>query len=699
MQQIWCKDLIGQKNITLAFTRNFKSEKPLELKLAASNEYQVFCNGKFLAYGPMRSAHGYSHTRRYPLCPDREGNVRLAVFVSGSAVNSYDRVDEQPFFAAEVFSEKTKVAESADFQAYRMTDRLQKVQRYSFQRTFTESYRMAGERTALLKGDPSAFPRVSVGEVKANQIIPENDLSEPDLHFIEGELFEHGACRFDPKRKVVRDRALTGETCVPAYFLFKESELEEVLSAEAGRIVCRPEAGEADTHLRAGSYLAYDLKRNSSGFFRFEASVRKSCVLYVLFDEIVTEKEGEGAFIDINRLQCCNAVKYALVEGEYSLLTFAPYTARYVRAVLTEGEAKIGGFGMVTYENPDEKLDFSCEDAELMSVIDAARATFRQNAVDVLTDCPSRERAGWLCDSYFTARAEKFLTGKNLVETNFLRAYLLAPELPFAKGMLPMCYPADHVDGVYIPNWAMWFIVELKDHLDRGGDRALIDACREKVYGILHFFRRYENEYGLLENLENWVFLEWSKANDFIKGVNFPSNMMYALALQCAAQLYDDKALSDQALSLKKCIAELSFNGTFFVDQALRDKENQLRLTENISETCQYYAFWTGVADRQSHPDLYRTLLTHFSDRDPAREFPDVHPSNAFIGRLIRMDYFLREGEYETVLKEAKTYYLPMARQTGTLWENLTTVASCNHGFSGYIAYLLVTAYNALHSA
>lgn len=29
--------------------------------------------------------------------------------------------------------------------------------------------------------------------------------------------------------------------------------------------------------------------------------------------------------------------------------------------------------------------------------------------------------------------------------------------------MLPMCYPADVDGGGFIPNWAMWFILELKD--------------------------------------------------------------------------------------------------------------------------------------------------------------------------------------------------------------------------------------------
>lgn len=694
MQQVWCKQLLKEKNITLAFVYTAKSETSLRLKLAASNEYQVFVNGKFLAYGPMRSAHGYSHIRTYPLVPDENGRIAAAVLVCGAQINSYDRVNEQPFFAAEILSSGQIIANSLDFKAFHVTDRLQKVQRYSFQRTFTESYRITSDRENLLRGLPCNFPAVALSEINGNTLLPENSLSEPDYHFVTGKAYEQGRAFTDENRPIYRDRSLTGETCVDGFLRFDENILEEVLSAEAGKIVCRPDSDRAH-RLTSNRYVAYDLGQNTSGFFRFYANVFTKTTLYFLFDEIATPKDGEGLFIDINRLQCCNAIKYVFEKGNYSVTSFAPYTAKYVRAVVLEGATEINDFGMVTYENPDDSLDFTCEDGDLMKVIGAARATFRQNAVDVLTDCPSRERAGWLCDSYFTARAEKFLTGENRVEKNFLQSYLLAPEFSFGKGMVPMCYPADHIDGVYIPNWAMWFIVELKDFLARTGDREFVEQCRDKVYGIIRFLDCYLNEYGLLENLESWVFLEWSKANEFVGGVNFPSNMMYALALQSAAELYGDEEFSIRHKKMQKTICAMSYNGEFFVDQALRDRNHNLILTNNISETCQYYAFWTGIAQREDYPVLYETMLKYFSNRDPEKVYPYVYPSNAFIGRLLRMDYFLRQKEYATVLNEAKKYYLPMAQSTGTLWENLTTIASCNHGFSGYLAYILIHAYRA----
>ena len=94
-------------------------------------------------------------------------------------------------------------------------------------------------------------------------------------------------------------------------------------------------------------------------------------------------------------------------------------------------------------------------------------------------DCPSRERAGWLCDSFFTARVEYVLTGTCTVEKVFLENFLLADQFEhLPEGMLPMCYPADHYDGVFIPNWAMWFVLELEEYLVRSGDTELIIRYR-----------------------------------------------------------------------------------------------------------------------------------------------------------------------------------------------------------------------------
>ena len=346
---------------------------------------------------------------------------------------------------------------------------------------------------------------------------------------------------------------------------------------------------------------------------------------------------------------------------------------------------------MVSYENPDAKhFAYDYHDAELNKIVAAAVNTFAQNAVDVLTDCPSRERAGWLCDSYFSSRAEALFTGENRVERNFLENYAMAAPSPFLPaGMLPMCYPSDHNDGVYIPNWTMWYLLELRNYVNRTGDNEMAVLSREKVYGLVEFFDRYVNADGLLENLESWVFIEWSRCNDkdFIAGVNYPSNMIWAAALDAVADLYGDDALRERAAKMRKVIREQSWNGEFFEDNAIRGEDGKLQKTGHTSETCQYYAFYFGVASRETDPVLFETMLTKFGPkRDDKVVYPTVYRSNAIVGNYLRLELLMNYGYRAEVLSECRDFFTQMAEMTGTLWEHSQLSCSLNHGFASMAA-------------
>ncbi len=139
----------------------------------------------------------------------------------------------------------------------------------------------------------------------------------------------------------------------------------------------------------------------------------------------------------------------------------------------------------------------------------AAVSSFRQNALDIFMDCPARERAGWLCDSLFTARAEWHLTGDNPIERAFLENYLLPAKFEgLPPGMVPMCYPAEALNRQFIPNWAMFLIVQLDEaRRARHLPAAWQPLIARRVRGLLQYFRRFENDLGLLEKLESfWVF-------------------------------------------------------------------------------------------------------------------------------------------------------------------------------------------------
>lgn len=690
MKAVWNKEMREIKNHTLAYVYEWKAERGDSIQLAAASVYRLFVNGKLIGYGPARAVHGYSRVDHYDFSEYHDKQVRLVIEVFASNINTYYIVDELPFFSAELSRNGKIMAEASDFTAYHLTDRVTKVQKFSFQRSFVESYRMERCRSLFYKGDNSLFPVVDTEEVEGNHLL-ERRVNYPKLNTVWADGYiEQGTVVVDETLPKMRDRSLMNISDILKGYPYED--LTECLSDEVSGFCYRK--GKSDSESVKGSeYRLYDFGRTLTGFFRVQANVKQSAVVYIIFDEVISA-QADGTYVDPFRNTCCNVIKYRLEPGTYELLSFEPNSARYAAVVVAEGEADLSRFGMVLYENPDAGIfQFKTGDEELDNIIEAARNTFAQNAVDVLTDCPSRERAGWLCDSYFSSRAEALFTGKNLVEYNFLENYILSPQSPFLpSGMLPMCYPADHNDHVYIPNWTMWFVLELKNYLDRTGDRHLIEQAKKRVYDLIAFFSNYLNEDGLLENLESWVFIEWSKCNDpdYIKGVNYPSNMLYAAMLEAAGKMYDDSALMEQAGKMKKTIVDQSFNGSFFEDNRIR--ENGILVpTGHLTETCQYYAFYFGIAKPDEYKALYELLMTTFGpNRNADLVYPEVYPSNAIVGNYLRLELLLKDRQYEQVLQECKAFFSKVAELTGTLWEHSKLTASLNHGFASVAAAYIV---------
>jgi alpha-L-rhamnosidase len=53
------------------------------------------------------------------------------------------------------------------------------------------------------------------------------------------------------------------------------------------------------------------------------------------------------------------------------------------------------------------------------------------------------------------------------------------------------------------------------------------------------------------------------------------------------------------------------------------------------------------------------------------------------------MDILSKQSQQSQLISEIQDYFYYMAERTGTLWENVHSQASCNHGFASYIGHVL----------
>ena len=686
---IFIKDRCLEKNLTMLLTINLAPDADAVMKMSGHCSYQIYINGTFIHFGPARAGKHHYRVDELPIGKYLINDSNLiSVLVSSYNCETFYHMDGEGFFCCEFVSgDKIYAPTGSDaWAAYLYDEKYVKASRQCFQRPFAEGYDMRKHPGFEITGEGRT--PVETSEV-SEKIFIERELSLPEYPYEAHDVvYEHGdvTAREAESHFHSREHDAIKDPTIDGY-LFEELEMIPVHKAENCVLTSK---GNPNAHLPltldGASYLGLKFKGERTGFINAKVECLEDTELMITYSETL---DADGS---VNYRRLGSSVIYYELKGgtSYELITAEPYSLHYVNVITTKGKIKLKSLGVIRADfNASEivrKLNKKADD-QLGRIYSAAVETFRQNTFDIFMDCPSRERAGWLCDSFFTSRVERLLTGKSTVEKCFLANFAMdenPPHLP--DGMLPMCYPADHRDGVFIPNWAMWYVVELNEYLRRTGDREFIDEMKDRLYKLLKYFRRFENADGLLEKLESWVFVEWSKSNQLVQDINYPSNMLYCLFKNILADLYGDEALRNEATALRATIREKSLIGNFFCDNSVYNENGVAVLSGERTESCQYYAFFCGVATIEEDRELWNILLNDFGpERKVTNKWPEIYFANAFIGNYLRLDLLMREGEKEKLEENIRGYFDYMALRTGTLWENDTPHASCNHGFASHV--------------
>ena len=720
---VWERGEERALNRTVIFRKVLPKTGKATLYAAGHGNYAIRVNGAFIAFGPARCAHGFFRVDEIPLdgLLEREENV-VTLTVCGSGCTGFYITSQPAFLCAEILSSDGKVLAATgtetegkeSFELYTDLRRTQKCQKYNTARTFCEIYTFGkGYDSPEKPGTPDAS--VCLPAVPARQcgrVFLRRNAPYPDYETDPAE-------KITLRGKVVLDRSLAPksnhliDTLEDGKIMgYTRAEMTEIGSDAVSRFVYS-DLSPADCPLRedkperisSGAFSLFAFEGNLTGFIRLRVTAEQDTDLYGVYDEIVA---SETAVPDYSRLTCVNVIVWHLSGGQtYELDSREMYTLQYLMLASLGGDISVEKVALTEYAYPGSTIgsspdfaSFPASDREIAEkVFRASVSTFRQNAADIFMDCPSRERGGWLCDSFFTGRTEKALTGENRMEREYLENFLLPdvfPDVPY--GMIPMCYPADHRGRLYIPNWAMWFVLEVYDYGIRSGDREFWTDAKDRIYALMEFFRKYENADGLLEKLDGWIFIEWSRSNDLVQDISYPSNMVYLMVKAAVGQMYGDKKLTGEAERLKKLIRERSLTESgFFCDNSVYDEKGNAVLSGECTETCQYYAFASGVADREKDGALWKKLLSDFGPERVDAEnkvktggkYPEIAPANTFIGLMLRLLILSEAGEDDVIAQNVSGYFGMMAERTGTIWENQTPTCSCCHGFASYIAAVM----------
>ena len=677
-------------NRQLIFRETLSDLRGVSISIAAADFYRLTVNGHFVGFGPARTTKGYARVDVHDLsaydAPEGEEN-EIVIEVAGYHCGSLSTARQNSFFAAELTENGTLLKYTCrDFPCYENCKRVRKVERFSAQRHFNEIYdERTGDRFAdahrvkteaiaeNIRFLPRRVPMPAYHEVTLDGFASRGVYTEIDSAKVEKlnaySFVEEGWGSFSPDEIVDKP-----------YRYVKCTKTEKLAGA-----------GGFPVTVKAGEWFLLDCEKISVGFLRWSGVAHEETDVILAYTELCDN--DKFAFTNINMQ---SVIEYHLPAGkEYDTQSFEPYSFKQLAFFVKSGSLTIHSVGYRTFERDmSTAIKREFKDPLMNDIYAAALRTFAHNAVDLYTDCPSRERAGWLCDSFFTGRAEYFLFGNTAVEDAFLENYVLfEDDGTFPQGVLPMCYPSDpHQNGKFIPQWDMWYVLEVCEYLTVRNPEKDRECFRASVFGILDFLSRYENKLGLLESLPSWNFIEWSAANTWTTDINYPTNMLYAGVLEAVAGVYGRPEMKEKADRIRKTAIEMSFDGEVFIDNAKRLEDGTYENTKNVSEACQYYAILFGGVDLEApkYEKLKAYVYNNFESFDAGDRV--FCPKNAFIGLYLRMNVLLNIGNGKMLYDNIKTFCEGMCRTTGTLWEYREQKGSYDHGFASYLSLAIPLA-------
>ncbi len=673
---VFLKNLKNEMNVTAFFCANFEYDEGIaRLEVTGATKYKVTVNGGFICAGPAKAPHGYCKFDSIDITNFvTPGINQIVIEVASYNVHCYDGISSPGFIWAEVQADgKCVAATGNNFIGFLDMERVQKCSRYSFQRHFSEVYVIGG----------STMIQTELEVIDTGLIPIKRDVSYPVYPFAEPKKILHRG-KFKAVDKEIRLTHAEGDVEKGIADGFKQNELEYnprhyLAKAEYSDIKKLNSTVKYPVALKKGEFVTFEFDINTVGFIKSAFKTKgKSRVMFGF-----SEKLDNNNFIS-GENGITNIIDFHLVtDGGFEREAFEPSGFKYITVFVDEGEAEICDLCVRQMLSPTDKAPkIKCNNTNIKKIYKAALQSYRCNSIDEFYDCPTRERAGWLCDSSMSAKTEFFLTGENTLEKSFLNSFVLGKNIyskTLPEGMTPMSYPSDVLDrkGNFIPQWAMHYILEIYDFLKRNPKEKAI-KFKGIVYDILKGFSNFENKDGLLENLPGWNFVEWSEANKWTAGVNYPTNMLYSKALECAGLLYSDKKLTDKAESIRKTVTEKSFDGKFFTDD-----ENG-----NQSQVCQLYAI--KYMNIELNDEKYSAIKSFVLKNEIPESF---EPLNLFFGIYLKLDILAELKEYKKLLETIEKVFAPMANETGTLWEHKTAKNSLNHGFASCV---MVHIYNAL---
>lgn len=291
-------------------------------------------------------------------------------------------------------------------------------------------------------------------------------------------------------------------------------------------------------------YMILDFGWEVFGYPRIELESKNGGeTIDICYSEVLEDNSGNALspLKPEGRVDCVRggvnyADRYITRAGEQAWETFDKRAFRFmlvvVRGASEPVKLKYVGLRFSTFDTGARGV-FETSSELLNRIWRVGAYTLQLNMDDSFTDCPWRERGQWWGDARIEILVNYYAFG---VESLPRRGILQIGESQRDDGLVAGIYPTQW-DNRWLPDYALIWVISAMDYYRFTGDKSLLPVLLPRYEKMFDgFFSTYENKGHLLENVPNWVFIDWAPVTK--KGEIAALNAFYYQALRDAAEQF-----------------------------------------------------------------------------------------------------------------------------------------------------------------
>lgn len=355
---VWQKGKENEMNLSLLFKSiiecTIDGKNKYEIKIAASCVYQLFINGKFVQAGPARCAHGYYRVDEIDITEHlSSGENALVIIVVGYNINNFYTLDQPSFLQAEVLEVTqgnilASTGSTDSFYVRPYSYRVQKTDKYSFQRAFTEVYILDNGYnkvfTTLSIDDEFELPAKTEGKQLTLRRLPAYKYPEAPVTAVIGK----GTIAKTKPDNYMRTRQVANIGPMQKGFTYEELDVcledeSQELASTCNKVENAIYSGKDS--LGSNETIVYALEKEKTGFISVEFKCSEDAIVYIMFDERVSDNNDVAGLSN----SCANVIKMNMEKGEYKFLSFEPYGLKYIKFACLEGSVDIANVHIKEY--------------------------------------------------------------------------------------------------------------------------------------------------------------------------------------------------------------------------------------------------------------------------------------------------------------------------------------------------------------